>query len=115
MAKKKSKPKSPFAGRWRITWMREWDLDDIDEDAERYIEFDPNGMGTFQFGYVYGQMDHRDSTRDGTPCVEWSWEGNDESETVIGRGWAVLEGEELKGWIFIHHGDDSEFRCQRAK
>ncbi len=111
---KKSK-KNEFDGRWRITWMDQWDQDYVDEEVEGFIEFDSKGLGSFQFGCVYGQMDHRDSTRDGHPCVEWTWEGNDESEAAMGRGWAVLEGEELKGRIFFHMGDDSEFRCRRAK
>jgi hypothetical protein len=32
-----------------------------------------------------------------------------------GRGWAVLENDELHGMIFFHGGDDSEFVARRAK
>jgi hypothetical protein len=35
----KRKPKSPFAGRWRITEMDQWDQDYEDEDVEAFIEF----------------------------------------------------------------------------
>ena len=48
------------------------------------------------------------------PC-RVTWEGNDESDPVGGRGWAVLEEDEsLRGHIYFHLGDDSGFRAVRA-
>jgi hypothetical protein len=35
-------------------------------------------------------------------------------EPAQGRGWAVLDGEELKGEILFHQGDDSGFLARRA-
>jgi hypothetical protein len=81
----------------------------VDAEVEGYFEFGPNGMGSFQFGYVSGEIDYRDGTRDGKPRVEWSWDGNDEMDPASGRGWAVLDGGEIHGVIAIHHGDESEF------
>jgi hypothetical protein len=69
----------------------------------------------FQFAYVWGQLDHRITTRDGDPAVEWSWDGNDDQDALSGRGWAVLKGDALHGMIFIHSGDDSEFEAERAE
>jgi hypothetical protein len=113
----KAKPKSPFSGSWHIVSMSQWEEDYLDEEVEAFIEFDEKGNGTFQFGYVYGQMDCRLATRDGEPAVEFSWEGNDESEAAQGRGWAILQGAELHGMIFFHFGDDSHFvaKTKRAK
>ncbi len=105
----KSKPKSPFAGRWRIISMSAWDNDYIDEEEEGFFEFDAKGGGEFHFGYVHGQMDCRLTKRDGELAVEWTWDGNDEMDAALGRGWAVLKGEELHGMIFFHGGDESEF------
>jgi hypothetical protein len=31
-----------------------------------------------------------------------------------GRGWAVLEGDELHGMVFFHQGDASDFVAERA-
>jgi hypothetical protein len=46
--------------------------------------------------------------------VEFSWEGNDESDPASGRGWAVLEEDgSLSGRIFFHLGDDSGFTAVR--
>ena len=111
MAKKKPKLVSPFHGRWHIVSMTEWDEDYLNEEVQAFIEFDDKGGGSFQFGYVQGFMDCRETTRDGKPCIEWSWEGNDEMDPAQGRGWAVVEGDRLKGMIFFHQGDDSGFEA----
>ncbi len=109
----KSKPKSPFTGRWRIVSMTAWDEDYIDEEEEGFFEFDDKGWGEFHFGYVQGQMDCRSTTRDGEPAVEWTWDGNAEMDLAQGRGWAVMKGDELHGMIFFHGGDDSEFLAKK--
>jgi hypothetical protein len=115
MAKKKTGSLT-CAGRWRITWMDQWDQDYVDEEVEGYFEFQPNGLGEFQFGYVQGNIDHRTGLRDGKPAVEFTWDGMDGADGTLltGRGWAVLEGNELDGAIFIHLGDDSEFKARKA-
>ena len=108
------KTKPPFEGRWRITWMELWGQDFVDEEVEGYFEFESNGTGSFQFGYVRGQIDHQLSERDGKPCVEFTWDGNDEMDPAQGRGWAVVDGDKLNGMIFFHQGDESEFKCRRS-
>jgi hypothetical protein len=95
--------------------MSQWDEDFINAEVHGFIEFDAQGGGEFQFGYVRGDMGCQLTTRDGEPAVEWTWEGNDEMDPATGRGWAVLKGDELHGMIFFHQGDDSEFVAVRAK
>jgi hypothetical protein len=114
--KKNAKRHSRLQGRWRITAMSQWDQDYVDEEVEGFIEFGPGGQGDFQFGYVQGSIDHRTTIREGKPAVEFSWEGGDAADgtSLTGRGWAVLEGEELNGTIYIHCGDDSEFTASRT-
>jgi hypothetical protein len=112
MAKKKPKPRSPFFGRWRIVSMTQWDDDYLNEEVQAFIEFEPGGRGEFHFGYVRGIMDCRVATKDDKPRIEWSWEGNDEMDPARGRGWAVLDGERLRGMIFFHQGDESEFEAE---
>jgi hypothetical protein len=117
MAKGKPKPKSPFLGRWRIVSMSTWDQVYLDEEVQAFIEFDGKGGGSFQFGYVQGQIDSRTTSRDGKPSVEFSWEGGDGADgtPLTGRGWAILQENELQGMIFIHLGDDSDFVAERAE
>ena len=70
MAKLKSPPDSPFSGRWYIVSMTEWDEDIINAEVQGFIEFDDKNSGSFQFGYVSGDMDCRLTIRDGEPAVE---------------------------------------------
>jgi hypothetical protein len=113
MAKKLQSP-SPFEGRWHIVSMTEWDKDYINAEAQAFIEFEEQGSGSFQFGYVRGEMDCRLTTRDGEPAIEWTWEGNDENDPAQGRGWAVVKGDELHGMIFFHEADDSGFVAKKT-
>jgi hypothetical protein len=39
----------------------------------------------------------------------------DEMDPCTGRGWAILEDDELRGMIFFHQGDESGFVAKRMK
>jgi hypothetical protein len=110
----KTKPKNWIVGRWLIESMEQWERESIDEDVRGYFEFDAKDSGDFQFGYVQGQIDYRLGERDGEPAVEFTWDGNDEMDAAQGRGWLVLDGDELQGMLYIHHGDESGITLKRA-
>jgi hypothetical protein len=112
---RKSAAKSPFTGLWHIVSMSGWDEDYINEEVQAFIEFDAKRMGRFQFGLVNGGIDTQETQRDGKPAVEWSWEGMAEMDECSGRGWAILDGEELRGMIFIHGGDNSDFVARKPR
>ena len=114
MGKAEAKQKSPFAGLWHIVSLSGWDEDYFNEEAQAFIEFEDDGTGHFQFGYVQGYT-WRPGTRDGQPAVEWTWEGTDGADRtdMTGRGWAKLEGDDLRGLIVIHLGDESDFVAKR--
>ena len=80
------KVRSPIIGRWRITEMEQWDRNYCDMEVPAFIEFRPDGFGEFQFGLVWGDVDHRLTERDNRPAVEWSWDGTDENGPCCGRG-----------------------------
>ncbi len=111
----KLKPPSLISGRWRITWMDLWDQEFVDAEVEGFFEFGPNNGGSFQFGYVKGDIDYRPGIREGKPNLEFSWERQDEMDRAQGRGWAVLDGQEIEGMILFHRGDESRFKACRAK
>ena len=106
-----TKPTNPFLGRWRIVEMEQWDRDFIDLEGPGFITFSKGGNGEFHFGAVHGQLDCRVENFADGQHIEFSWEGNDEMDPVIGRGWAVLKNGELHGRLYFHHGDDSSFRA----
>lgn len=109
----KRKPRSTFTGRWRIVSMSAWDVDYFEEEGPAIIDFGTDQMGEFRFGLVSGSIDYRITQRDGKSAVEFSWEGMDEMDPCTGRGWAILEENELHGMIFFHQGDESEFVAER--
>ena len=56
MAKARPKPKSPFIGFWHIVSMSAWEDDYLNEEVQAFIEFNAGNGGSFQFGYVQGQL-----------------------------------------------------------
>jgi hypothetical protein len=79
-------------------------------------QFSADRTGHFRFIAVEGWMDCQSGQRDRRPCVEFTWEGNDESDPASGRGWSALDEDgSLRGHIYFHLGDDSGFRAVRAE
>jgi hypothetical protein len=95
--------------------MEQWDQDFIDAEVEGYLKFGPRNLGSFQFGYVQGEIDNRLTTRDGKPCLEFTWEGNDEMSMACGRGWVVKDGDGLSGVIFFHQGGESALKARKSQ
>ena len=92
-----------MTGAWRIVEMDLWDAEAIDLLGPGYIQFGADRTGRFRFIAVEGWMDCHSGQRDGRPCVEFTWEGNDESDPAGGRGWAALEEDgSLRGHIYFH-------------
>lgn len=85
---KKPAVQSLFTGSWHIVSMSAWEDECLNEEVQAFIEFDETGGGSFQFGYVQGQIDYRTMNRDGKPAVEFSWEGGDGADgtPLTGRG-----------------------------
>ena len=90
--------KHSLLGTWRIVATALWDVDDLDLMDPAHLTLEPKGHG-----------------RLGLPAIEFSFEGSDEGDQISGRGWAILDGEQLRGQLFIHHGDDSGFTAARGK
>ena len=105
----------PFIGKWLIDEMEVWDQEYVNMEVRGHFTFEKDGTGHFQFGLVQGEMDCRVETEGGKERIEYSWEGQEELDPAIGRGWAVIENNELRGRIFIHLGDDSAFRAARSR
>ena len=87
--------------------MELWAADFIDLEVPGHVTFADEQGGEFQFGLVRGWMDCR--YEKARARVEFSWEGADDADDARGRGWAELDGDHLRGRIFIHRGDDSGF------
>lgn len=114
--KKPLDPKKAFAGRWRIVQMEAWDEDYFEMDGPAFIELERRGFRSFKFGLVEGQIDCRFHIEGADPVMEFSWEGRDENDAACGRGRAFVDASgELRGRIFIHLGEESDFVAKRMK
>lgn len=100
-----------FDGKWRITWMEEWDADYIDMDEPGHFSI-VGDEGSFVFGMVRGEIDARVFA--GGRKMEFSWEGICEGDHMSGRGWLELRGPGVaEGRLFIHHGEESGFQIEK--
>ncbi len=103
-----------FVGKWRIIETEVWDRDALDLVKPARLTLEEDGMGSLVFIAVSAGVDYRVVSHDGTPGIEFSWEGLSEGDAISGRGWATLHGDQLKGRLFIHLSDDSAFMAERA-
>jgi hypothetical protein len=103
-----------YIGKWRILEMENWDKDFIDLVVPGHITFQKEDKGLLQFGAVECDLDCRIETIGGTEIIAFSFIGEDEGDEVCGRGWATIEGDQLKGRIFFHFGDESGFVAKKS-
>lgn len=100
-------------GRWRISESEMWDQDALDLVGEAHITFGAGNMGEMELIAIQAGIDYRVEGSDGEQTVEFSFNGFDEMDPITGRGRARIAGDELIGKLFIHQGDQSEFRARR--
>jgi hypothetical protein len=105
--------KHSLLGTWRIVATELWDVDDLDLTDPAHLTLAPKGHGRLGLLAIEADLDYRVVQREGLPAIEFSFEGSDEGDRISGRGWAILDGEQLRGRLFFHHGDDSGFTASR--
>ncbi len=88
------------------------DQDFIDMEAEGHFTFEKDEIGYFQFGLVQGQIDYRIEKVGKIERLEFSWEGQDENDEALGRGWAVIKNDHFEGRFYFHLGDNSSFKAK---
>ena len=110
-----SKLKSKLIGRWLITSMEMWDQDFIDLETEGHFTFEKDELGSFHFGAVRGTIDYRVERIGDIEKIEFTWEGQDEMNDALGRGWAIRTEDQIEGRFYFHLGDDSWFKAKKMK
>ena len=106
---------NPYVGKWRITEMEMWDQEFIDIEIEGYFLFEKDELGSFQFGLVQGRIDYKIANIGEIERLEFSWEGQDENDEALGRGWAIIKNDNIEGRFYFHLGDDSCFKARKYK
>ena len=102
-----------FVGNWRILETELWEAEDLDLLAPASIVLDRNHDGHMGLIAIGAEIDYRVVVRDGQPAIEFSFDGFDEDRRIAGRGWAVCDGEQLRGRLFFHQGDETSFVARR--
>lgn len=96
--------------------MSAWDEDYFNMEVQPYIKINSGGLGEFQFGLVWGQLDGKNTKIGQENIYSFSWEVNDECDPAFGSGWCKLKDDNtLEGEIQIHQGDSSTFLAERAE
>jgi hypothetical protein len=104
-----------FAGTWRITETEVWDQDALDTVQPAFIKFDDECIGSLGMIVIGAGLDCRFGSRDGKALVEFTFEGDDDGHPCSGRGFGAVDADaKLRGRLFIHLGDDSEFLAERS-
>jgi len=80
-----------FNGIWRIIEMDNWSNDYLDLIEPAHITFTDASDGEIAFGALTGWLDVRYGMRNGQPCTEFSWQGQDETDPASGRGWLTMD------------------------
>ena len=108
-----TKDREVVAGRWRIVETEVWGPDALDLVVPAYIIFDRSGLGEMQLIAICASIDYRVEKRPDGPVVEFSWCGFDDGDPTSGRASARVDGDTMRGRLFIHQGDDSTFVARR--
>ncbi|MBL7224997.1 MAG: hypothetical protein ISS59_02580 [Desulfobacteraceae bacterium] len=109
------KQKNPYLGKWRIIEMKMWDQEFIDMETEGHFYFEKDELGSFQFGLVQGRIHYRIEKTGEIERLDFSWEGQDENDKALGRGWAAIKNDHLEGRFYFHLGDNSWFKAKKYK
>lgn len=102
-------------GRWRIVETEIWDREALDLVVPAHITFGRNGLGEMELIAIGASIDYRVEASGGALVLEFSWSGFDEMDPCSGRGQARIEGDTMRGTLFIHQGDESSFVAKREQ
>jgi hypothetical protein len=108
-----AKNREVVVGRWRIVETEVWGQDALDLVVPAYIAFEGNGLGELQLIAIGASIDYRVEKRLDGSVVEFSWSGFDDGDPTSGRASARIDGDTMRGTLFIHQGDDSTFVAKR--
>lgn len=107
--------RSSIEGRWRIVEAELWDRADLNLAVPAYMRFNRNGLGEMELISIAASIDYRIEQRDGVFVLEFSWSGFDEMDATSGRARARIDGDTIRGKLFIHEGDESTFVARRER
>jgi hypothetical protein len=110
---KKWAVKKKFVGYWRITALVGFEAEYVDLCGPAMIIISPDGIGQMNFGAVEIELDCKmDDLND--QVLRFSFEGVDEGDPICGRGYCLDRKNEITGRIFLHCGDEMDFKARKV-
>ena len=106
--------KKKFVGLWRITKLKEYDADYMDLCGPAKMKISTRGTGHINFGAIEADIDCKMDELD-ERVLRFSFEGQDEGDPFIGRGYCLVDGDNMTGRLFRHLGDEVSFRATKMK
>jgi hypothetical protein len=103
-----------FNGTWQVVSSPDFEDDYLNMRVPAHVTLWQNGdfvMGEFEIGVQYGTLTggvYED-------FIDFDFEGNDEMEDIFGEGQATLEGGRLIFELWLYHGDEWTFECERRR
>lgn len=101
-----------FVGQWRVTELQGFDSDYVDLCGPAKVKISTRGTGRMNFGAVEVELDCKMDERD-ERVLHFTFEGADEGDPISGRGYGLVEGNEMIGRMFRHFGDEFGFKAKR--
>jgi hypothetical protein len=104
--------KKIFVGKWRITELEGFDAGYVDLCGPGMLDISTRGHGYMNFGAIEIMLDCKTDDLD-ERVLRFSYEGQDEGDSICGRGYCLLDGDQMTGRIFRHLGDEFRFKAKR--
>jgi hypothetical protein len=101
-----------FVGIWRITEMERFGPQAVDLLGPAQLKIMRRGNGRLIFGVVNADIEGRIDELDGM-IFRFTFDGEDDADFICGRGYCVVEGDEMIGRIVLYRGDESGFKAKR--
>ena len=104
--------KKRFVGSWRITELQGYDSAYVDLCGPAKVKITTRGWGSVSFGAIEAEIDCKTDDLDDR-VLRFSFEGGDEGDSICGRGYCVVDGDQMTGRFFRHLGDEFGFKASR--
>jgi hypothetical protein len=104
--------KKKFVGLWRIIELQGYDSDYVDLCGPAKLKITTRGGGQINFGAVEAEIDCKMDDLD-ERVLRFTFEGGDEGDQIFGRGYCLVDGDQMTGRMFRHFGDEFSFKAKR--
>jgi hypothetical protein len=92
--------------------MQRFGADAIDLCGPAHIKIMRRGNGRLVFGAVNSEIEGKIDELDGM-IFRFTFDGEDDADFICGRGYCVVEADEMVGRVLLYLGEESGFKARR--